>query len=160
VSAPPALDLAQTLSLLGSWVDGRVIERLHDEGMTGLRPGHGYFVQRLLDGPATATEMAQALGISQQGASKAVRELVDLGYVAFTTDESDRRRKAAVLTERGRRAAAVSRTARTELDARVRTAVGQRRFESALGVLHEAMTELGLDEAVRARRVRPPTQTS
>ena len=160
MSETPSLDLAQTVSLLGAWVDGHVIERLHDEGMTGLRPGHGYFVQRLLTGPATATEMAQALGISQQAASKAVRELVELGYVAFMPDAADRRRKAAQLTDRGHRVVAVARTARAELDGRVREVVGGARFESALAVLHEAMSELGLDEAVRARRVRPPAEES
>jgi DNA-binding MarR family transcriptional regulator len=160
VSTATPLDLTQSVSLLGAWVDGHVVQRLHDEGMTGLRPGHGYFVQRLLIGPATATEMAQALGISQQAASKAVRELVDLGYVELTTDAADRRRKAAALTDRGHRAVAVSRTARAELDARVRAAVGEERFETALGVLHDAMAELGLDEAIRARRVRPPAETS
>jgi DNA-binding MarR family transcriptional regulator len=160
VSATTSLDLAQTVSLLGAWVDGHVIARLHDEGLTGLRPGHGYFIQRLLVGPATATEMAQALGISQQAASKAVRELVDLGYVAFTADAADRRRKVAVLTDRGQRAVAVARTARADLDERVREAVGSTRFDAALSALHEAMTALGLDEAVRARRVRPPAERS
>ena len=154
------LDLAQSVSLLGAWVDGHVIERLHDEGMTGLRPGHGYFVQRLLTGPATATEMAQALGISQQAASKAVRELVERGYVAFTSDATDRRRKAAALTDRGHRVVSISRTSRAELDARVRAAVGDARFDTALEVLHEAMTAFGLGEAVRARRVRPPAESS
>lgn len=160
VSPTARLDLAQSVSLLGAWVDGHVIERLRDQGMTGLRPGHGYFVQRLLVGPATATEMAHALGISQQAASKAVRELVDLGYVELASDESDRRRKTAALTDRGHRAVAVARTTRAELDARVRAAVGERRFETALVVLQEAMTELGLDEAVRSRRVGPPPESS
>jgi len=38
--------------------------------------------------------------------------------------------------------------------------VGERWFAAALGVLHSALSELGLDEAVRTRRVRPPAETS
>ncbi len=104
--------------------------------------------------------MARALGISQQAASKAVGELVDLGYVALTTDDTDRRRKAATLTDRGRRAIELTRAARAEVDGRVRSAVGDDRFATALGVLHQAMSELGLDEAVAARRVQPPSEQS
>lgn len=158
-SAAP-LDLVQSVSLLGAWVDGHVVQRLRGAGMTGLRPGHGYFVQRLLAGPATATEMAQALGITQQAASKAVRELVDLGYLALTADAHDRRRKRAELTDRGYQAVAVARTARAELEARMRAAVGERRFSTTLGVLEDVMSELGLGDAVRARRVRPPAESS
>jgi DNA-binding MarR family transcriptional regulator len=161
VSASPVrLDLAQSVSLLGAWVDGHVVQRLRAAGLAGLRPGHGYFVQRLLEGPATATEMAHALGITQQAASKAVRELVDLGYVVLAADETDRRRKQAELTDKGREAVALARTARAELDARLRAVVGERRFATALGVLDQAMTELGLEEAVRARRVPPPADSS
>jgi DNA-binding MarR family transcriptional regulator len=141
-------------------VDGHVLQRLRDAGLTGLRPGHGYFVQRLLEGPATATEMANALGITQQAASKAVGELVDLGYVVLSADATDRRRKQAELTDRGRQAVTVARTARAELDDRLRAVVGERRFATTLGVLDEAMTELGLAEAVQARRVRPPADGS
>jgi DNA-binding MarR family transcriptional regulator len=159
-SSAPALDLAQTLSLLGARVDDHVLSTLREAGMTGLRPGHGYFVQRLLVGPATASDMARSLGISQQAASKAVRELVDLGYAEFTTDDTDRRRKATTLTDRGREAIELTRATRAEVHERVRRAVGADRFETALGVLAEAMSLLGLDEAVRARQVRPPATQS
>ena len=154
------LDFIQSLSLLGAAVDDHVVRSLRSAGMIGLRPGHGYYVQRLLAGPATATEMADALRISQQAASKAVRELVDLGYVSLGVDDADRRRKVAGLTERGREVVALARAARADLDDRLRAAVGDRRFVGALDVLHAALTELGLDEPVRTRTVRPPADTS
>lgn len=161
VSIPRSpLDFTQSLSLLGAAVDDQVVRSLRSAGMTGLRPGHGYYVQRLLTGPATATEMADALGISQQAASKAVRELVGLGYVSFGADDADRRRKVARLTERGRAVVTLARAARADLDGRLRAAVGEQRFVDALEVLHSALTELGLDEPIRTRRVRPPAETS
>lgn len=158
--APGHLDFTQCLSLLGATVDDHVVRSLRSAGMTGLRPGHGYYVQRLLAGPATATEMADVLGISQQAASKAVRELVGLGYVSFGVDAVDRRRKVARLTERGREVVALTRAARADLDDRLRAAVGARRFAGALDVLHDALSELGLDEPVRTRTVHPPAETS
>jgi DNA-binding MarR family transcriptional regulator len=160
VSTHDPLDFTQSLSLLGAAVDDHVVGSLRAAGMTGLRAGHGYYVQRLLAGPATATEMSEVLGISQQAASKAVRELVELGYVSFGVDDADRRRKVARLTERGREAVALARAARADLDDRLRAAVGERRFAAALDVLHAGLGELGLDEAVRTRRVRPPAETS
>ena len=159
-SALDSLDFAQSLSLLGAWVDDYVIRCLREAGLTGLRPGHGYFVQRLLTGPATATEMARALGISQQAASKAVGELETLGYVALARDESDRRRKTATLTERGHEAVRGSRLARAALDQRVRSAVGETHFAIALDALHRAMEELDLAVAVQTRTLRPPAEQS
>jgi len=159
-SALDSLDFAQSVSLLGAWVDDFVIRCLGEAGLEGLRPGHGYFVQRLLTGPATATEMARALGISQQAASKAVGELVAHGYVALATDESDRRRKTATLTERGHEAVRRSRSARAAVDRRLRSAVGQEPFAIALDALHRAMEELDLTSAVRTRTVRPPADQS
>ena len=159
-SALDSLDFAQSLSLLGAWVDGYVIRCLGEAGFDGLRPGHGYFVQRLLTGPVTATEMARALGISQQAASKAVGELVALGYVALATDESDRRRKTATLTDRGHEAVRRSRRARATLDRRLRRAVGEAQFAVALDALHRAVDELDLAAAVQTRTVRPPTEQS
>src|SRR4051794_10234323 len=74
----PDLDLSSALTLLGDRVSGAVLEALHG---TGLRHGHGYLVQRLLVAPATATELAADLGISQQAVSKTLKELLALGIV-------------------------------------------------------------------------------
>jgi DNA-binding MarR family transcriptional regulator len=104
--------------------------------------------------------MARALGISQQAASKAVGELVALGYVALSIDESDRRRKTATLTRRGQQAVRQSRSARAEFDQRLRCALGEARFAVTLDALYRAMEELDLEGAVQNRMVRPPAEQS
>src|SRR3954452_20172529 len=104
----PVLDLSSSLTLLGDAVSGIVSEALAG---TGLRHGHGYLVQRLLVGPATASEVADELGVSQQAVSKAVKELVPPGHVEPVADEADGRRRPVRLTARGRRAVATARTA-------------------------------------------------
>ncbi|MFC4692335.1 MarR family winged helix-turn-helix transcriptional regulator [Geodermatophilus arenarius] len=153
MSRPPELDLASVFSLLGTAVDDTVLQALAG---TGLRRGHGYLVQRLLAGPATATEIAVELGVSQQAVSKALGELAALGYVGPAGDADDRRRRPVALTQAGRRVVRVARETRADVDARVRAAVGDERFEACRDVLLDALDVLGLGEQVRRRAVRPP----
>ncbi|MGY1794503.1 MarR family winged helix-turn-helix transcriptional regulator [Geodermatophilus sp. SYSU D00525] len=153
MSRSPELDLASVLSLLGAAVDDAVLRALDG---TGLRRGHGYLVQRLLAGPATATEVAAELGVSQQAVSKTLRELADLGYVGPAGDAEDRRWRPVALTPAGRRVVQVARETRADVDARVRAAVGDERFEACRDVLLDALDVLGLGEQVRRRAVRPP----
>ncbi|MGY1725546.1 MarR family winged helix-turn-helix transcriptional regulator [Geodermatophilus sp. SYSU D01062] len=153
MSRPPELDLASVLSLLGAAVDDAVLQALAG---TGLRRGHGYLVQRLLAGPATATEVAAELGVSQQAVSKTLGELADLGYVGPAEDTGDRRRRPVALTPAGRQVVRVARETRADVDARVRAAVGDERFAACRDVLLDALDVLGLGEQVRRRAVRPP----
>lgn len=154
-SADPALDLASLLTILGDAVAGTVLASL--EG-TGLRHGHGYLVQRLLVGPATATEMAAELGITQQAVSKTVRELADLGHVELVVDPADSRRRPVRLTRRGRAAVRRARSARQRLDERIRDGLGEERFDRLVADLAEVLDVLDLRDAVARRAVKPPTQ--
>lgn len=115
-------------------------------------------LQRLLMAPATASEIAEELGISQQTVSKAVKELVALGHVELTADSHDRRRRRPVrLTQRGSEAVQTARTTRQAIDARIRQAVGEASFVDTMIALRSAMDAFGLSERVDRRAVRPPT---
>jgi DNA-binding MarR family transcriptional regulator len=154
----PEPDLASLLSLLGAAVDDAVLRALDG---TGLRRGHGYLVQRLLVGPATATELAAELGVSQQAVSKTLKELLDLGHAEPVTDTGDRRRRPVALTATGRRAVEVARATRAAIDARLREAVGAERFAATRLVLLAALDAVDpgapdLGDRVRRRAVRPP----
>ena len=77
----PDLDMSSALTLLGEAITQQVLDALQG---TGLRPGHGYLIQRLLIGPATATEISGAidrlLALTGPGArllASAARALVD-----------------------------------------------------------------------------------
>lgn len=152
----PDLDLASALTLLGDTVSRSVVAAL--EG-TGLRHGHGYVVQRLLVGPATATEIAAELGISQQAVSKAVVELTALGHVETAPDPADRRRRPVRLTARGQAGVTRAREARAAVDDRVRQALGETRFAETRRALLDALDALGVGDQVRRRAVRPPGPT-
>jgi DNA-binding MarR family transcriptional regulator len=142
------------LTILGDAVSRQVVEALDG---TGLRHGHGYLVQRLLVAPATATEMAAELGITQQAVSKTIKELVALGHVEMTTDPADSRRRPARLTRRGRAAVTRARAARQHMDDRIREALGIRRFDRLVADLDQVLDALGLRDDVNRRTVKPPT---
>jgi DNA-binding MarR family transcriptional regulator len=150
------LDLVAALSLVGAAVDGHVLRALREAGLAGLTVGHGYVVQRLLAGPATASEMAAALGVTQQATSKTVAELVRLGYARQTGDPADRRRRPVELTEAGHRAVEVAREVRAGLERRLADAVGEESLGVARDVVGAALDLLGLTPEVRRRSVPPP----
>jgi DNA-binding MarR family transcriptional regulator len=154
------VDFIRSLSHIGAAVDAHVLAELGKARLRGLRRGHGYVIQRLILGPATASEMAAALGVTQQAVSKTVGELVDLGYVRRSVDRGDRRRRPLSLTARGRRAVEVSRDARAALEERIRVQAGDRRFASAGAVIAVAADVLGIAEQLETRSVHPPLDRS
>jgi len=82
-----------------------IIDELHAElarrGHADMRPAHGFAMQAIGFGGATATEVGRRLGISKQAAGKTVERLESLGYVQRAGDGADRRRKLVRLTPRG-----------------------------------------------------------
>ena len=106
-----------------------IIDELHAElarrGHPDLRPAHGFALQAIGLGGATAAEASRRLGISKQAAGKTIDRLEDLGYVHRYGDESDRRRKLARLTPRGIAALAMSAMIFNDI---------RSRWEGALGV--------------------------
>jgi DNA-binding MarR family transcriptional regulator len=89
-----------------------IIDELHAElarrGHSDLRPAHGFALQAIGLGGATAAETGRRLGISKQAAGKTIDRLTELGYVERSGDDADRRRKLARLTPRGVAALAMS----------------------------------------------------
>ena len=96
-----------------------IIDELHAElgrrGHPAMRPAHGFAMQAIGLGGATATEAGRRLGISKQAAGKTIDRLADLGYVERSGDAADRRRKVVRLTPRGIEALALSATIFTQI---------------------------------------------
>ncbi|MBB4930869.1 DNA-binding MarR family transcriptional regulator [Lipingzhangella halophila] len=89
-----------TLALAGAVVDG-IQQRCADWGFDDVRPAHGFVFVRLSEGAATATELAEYLGVTKQAASQLVEELVAKGYVRRRAHPTDARARLVVLTDRG-----------------------------------------------------------
>ncbi|UFQ16367.1 MULTISPECIES: MarR family winged helix-turn-helix transcriptional regulator [Streptomyces] len=104
-----------------------LIDRLHAElarqGHPDLRPAHGFAMQAIGVGGATASEVGRRLGVSKQAAGKTVDRLVALGYAARADDPADGRRKLIRLTPHGidalRRSAVIFEELRAEWAERI-----------------------------------------
>ncbi|MGW5875707.1 MarR family winged helix-turn-helix transcriptional regulator [Nocardiopsis terrae] len=153
---PHDLDTGTLAHFVGAAAVSAVQDELAAQGFADLRVSHGYVFQRLLDAPPTIGELAEKLGMTQQGASKAVDELERLGYTERLPDPRDARVRRVWLTPRGHEAIASARRAREALEERLRRRLGEESLATVRSLLTELLDELGGTEAVRRREVRPP----
>lgn len=82
-------------------------------------------------GPLTIGELADAVGVTQPGATRAAAQLADAGYVTITQASEDQRRKVVALTKEGKRLVAAGKRTAWPL---IERAVGElcRRLEGPL----------------------------
>lgn len=116
---------------------------------------HSYVFQHLLSGPKTIGELADLLGVTQQGASKSVAELERLGYVARQVAEGDLRVRQVHLTERGQAAIDAGRAARADVRADLEELLGARGLAVFLRALRRVAEHTGGLETLTTRRLRP-----
>ena len=139
------LDLPTMVSLAGPAVVRRLLQQLGEAGHPGVKPSHGYVIQRLVDDQPTIGELAEALQMTQQGASKQVADLERLGFAERVPDARDQRVRTVRLTAAGRAVLAAGRQARGELEAGVVELVGESDVAAAKRAL---VALLGLTELV------------
>src|SRR5271156_4284337 len=137
---PAAYGFELPLLLFGGFRS--VIDELHAElarrGHPELRPAHGFALQAIGHGGATAAETGRRLGVSKQAAGKTIDRLEELGYVHRAGDETDRRRKLIRLTPRGIAALTTSAMIFNDIRSRWESALGPERLsvlESDLRVM-------------------------
>jgi DNA-binding MarR family transcriptional regulator len=153
---PQDLDLPTLAGLAGSGTTRLLLERIADAGYLGVLPSHGYVIQLLVEGEPTISMLAEALGITQQGASKQVGELERLGYVERVSVPGDQRVRKVRLTEAGRGVLEAGRQARAELEAQIVAKVGPRNVTAAKKALVALLEIEGLSDRVRTRTVPAP----
>ncbi|TAV48719.1 MarR family transcriptional regulator [Rhizobium leguminosarum] len=103
-------DVVRTLGFLcmGSRLR-RIGERLQadtqqviDEAGLGIQAGQYPFLAAIdRSGPLTIGELAQAVGITQPGATRTTGQLLELGYVDMQPAPDDQRRRLVSLTDKG-----------------------------------------------------------
>jgi DNA-binding MarR family transcriptional regulator len=94
-------------------------------------------VLRLCSGPAgsTISAVGRELGITRQGASKVVGYLQNRDYVSVADSRTSKREKSVVLTPRGVAYLHAQRTAVLEIEAELRSEIGEAAFSGALDLL-------------------------
>lgn len=150
------LDLPTLVSLAAPAVVQVLLDRLAGGGYPGVKPSHGYVIQRLVDGQPTIGELADALGMTQQGASKQVANLERLGYAERVPDARDQRVRTVRLTSAGQGVLAEGRRARAELEAEVAEQVGAADVAAAKTALAALLRLTGVAGHVPDRSVPLP----
>jgi len=153
---PTDLDLPTLAGLAGGGIVHVMIDRMRAAGFEGVKPSHGYVLQRLVEGEPTITALAESLGMTQQGASKQVRDLEALGYVERVTVSGDQRARRVRLTRQGLRMLDGARKVRGDIEAEILEQVGAQQLKAAKVTLAALLTIAGLDERVRTRSVPVP----
>src|SRR5687768_5568432 len=151
---PATLDTGTLALFAGLALADAALATISAAGHPDLRFAHGFIVQHLVEGPITVSEIAGRMGVSQQAASKSLKQLADLGYVAIDADPVDRRVRNASLTARGRDAITTAREARATLEKQLEFTFGERRLGDARAVLLDILESHGGTDAIRGRRVR------
>jgi DNA-binding MarR family transcriptional regulator len=152
--AKDEFDLAAYVGLVAPALNSVIIERLARRGFSGVKVSHGFVVQRLLNDEPTIGAIAEALGMTQQGASKQVADLERLGYAERVPVAGDQRARAVRLTPRGRSMVEATRRIRAQIERAVLARVGARSLAGAKKTLDALVDVVDLRERVEQRRVR------
>jgi len=153
---PAELELSLLALFVGWSLAEEVQERLAADGFGDAKFADGFIFQRLLAASATVSDLAEALGVTQQAASKTVADLEARGYVRRAPDPGDRRVRRVTMTRRGNEVVAAARRHRAAVERELEERFGSERVAATRELLAEMLASRGTDLAVRGRRMRPP----
>jgi DNA-binding MarR family transcriptional regulator len=153
---PRNLDTATFAFLAGDAANRVLLARIRAAGHPQVRIAHGYLIQHLVERSPTVGELAAALGVTQQAASKSTRELQDLGYLVRRADPHDRRVTRLELSPRGRDVVETARRIRSEFEEELRGAVDAAALDHTREVLSTLLELAAGSEPVRERAVPVP----
>ena len=120
-------------------------------GFDDLGKTYGYVFRALTSEPLHLRQLAERLGMTDQGASKIVDEMERRGYVERRADPSDGRVKQLRLTRRGRAALAMARRFHAAYERRLRDAAGARDVAALRRVLEVVVAATGSSAEARLR---------
>lgn len=133
-----------------------ILQQVEAAGHAGVKPSHGYVIQRLIGNRPTIGQLADSLGMTQQGASKQITDLEHLGYVERVEDDDDERIRYVQLTAAGQEMLDAGRRARAEIERALVERVGQRNVNAAKVTLRALLELTGVADQVPSRSVPLP----
>ena len=151
------IDTVTAVHLAGLALNDEVVRRLAAADFADARVSHGYLIQHVVEGPRAVGEIAERMEITQQAVSKTARELVELGYLERTADPADARVRLLGLAPRGRDLVERTRRIRADVEAELKAALGAGPATQLRAGALAALDWAGGGDAVRGRRVRPPS---
>lgn len=98
----PGTDIASLIAKLRNKINGYIMSRLSDEGISGLAPSHGaIFIVLYHDGPQPMLALSEKINRDKSTVTVLIRKLESLGYVKREPDAADGRSSIIHLTEKG-----------------------------------------------------------
>jgi DNA-binding MarR family transcriptional regulator len=153
---PRDLTLPTMVTLLGPALTTLILDRIATAGHQGVKPSHGYVMQQLVEQEPTIGELAAALGMTQQGASKQVGDLEALGYVERVPSAQDQRIRTVRLTPAGQSLLADGRRIQADLETALTERIGSSDLEAAKRALVALLELTQLDRYIPTRTVPLP----
>ncbi len=154
--APLEADPALMVQALARRIATRTMADVAADVGGAVRESDGYVFQHLLPGPLTIGELAERLGITQQGASKAVSDMERRGLVRREPDGRDRRVRRVSLTSTAIEAVVAARRSRAGVADLIEQELGTRRAASFRRALVDLLSATGADSDLRDRSVPAP----
>jgi DNA-binding MarR family transcriptional regulator len=132
---------------------GEFVARLDAAGYEELRPIHGLVFQALRGGGATATELADRIGVTKQGTGQIVDYLEELGYVERRPHPRGGRRRLIALTAKAERHLTVAGRILHEFECELGDSLGDRDLSRVRRGLTRMIRELAGDDVPALRPV-------
>ena len=148
-----SLDFGTLCYLVGQGFNNEVLDRLKSEGFASVKVSFGYVVQHLLDGDKTVTQLAVRMGVTQQAASKRVREMLGAGVLELAPGK-DRRESRVALSSLGHTIVARTRAIREELAKELIVDAAPADLRAARELLFLAIGRLQMTQTVQQRSVQ------
>jgi DNA-binding MarR family transcriptional regulator len=147
--SPPNIRAAERESGLGILaarllfaVQDELYARLEKAGHGDLTRLHGAVIAHLDEEGTRATELARRSGRHKQIIGRIVDELEELGYVERRPEQSDRRAKLVVPTERGREVMRLSDDIIRDIERREAGALGEKEYDDFKQTLRAVVDSL------------------
>lgn len=147
------LDIGTLCYLVGQGFNQEVLDRLRSEGFADVKVSFGYVVQHLLDGEKTVTQLSVCMGVTQQAASKRVREMLNADVLEIVPSK-DRRESRVALSSLGHAIVARTRAIRETLALELIADAKAEDLQVTRHVLLTAIRQLKLNQAVEQRKIQ------
>jgi DNA-binding MarR family transcriptional regulator len=139
------VDLGILLGLAYQTFTDELRADLETRGFPDLGSAYGYVFRALAVEVLNLHELASRLGMTAQGATKIVNEMVSRGYVERKPDPQDGRAKELRLAPRGRAALAAARRFHATYERRLRSKLGENAVAEARRMLEFMVASSGRD---------------
>lgn len=106
-------------------LQAHIYAQLEARGFGDIRPAHSSVFRYILPEGSRVSDLADRANMTKQSMAYLVQSLESLGYAAVVPDETDKRAKLVVLTDKGRAVWEMLVTLSEETEARAASAIGR-----------------------------------